>query len=97
MCHRMPCGQVMQTMVSQATESQPMGVPWEAEKKMLEMTGLEPPRLEAIVCFLLSSSLHSPSFYLSLQCGECIPSLALQRVLGDTQNFFKKNFYSLIL
>lgn len=31
-------------------------------RKMLEMRGLEPPCLQAIVCFLLSSSLHSPSF-----------------------------------
>lgn len=38
-------------------------------KKKLEMKGLEPPRLEAIVCFPLSFSPNPPSFYLSALWG----------------------------
>lgn len=32
-CHRVTCGQFMQTRVSQATQSCPMGIPWDVEKR----------------------------------------------------------------
>lgn len=67
----------------------PYGDSLGSQEKMLEMRGLEPPCLQAIVCVFLSPP-HPQHPSWSRRCRECVPGLALQKALGGTWNL--KNY-----
>lgn len=83
--HGMTCGQVLETGVSPATESCPMGIPWEVEKRCWRWEvwshRVSKP-LFAFFCLLPAF----PIILTGVSTAGCIPLPARQKVLGGTQN-----------
>lgn len=92
-CHRMPCDQVMQTRVSQATKSSPMGIPWEAEKRSWRWgVWSHPISKPSFAPFCLSP--QTPRHSTWAHCGKGTPSLMLQKVPGHTELFLNCTAFS---